>query len=271
MLAVATQAAPQRLDDPAAEAARIEVRSTVACVDRFLASSESDALVGYYSRITPMKDLLTDLSTGPPNSQEEISAKDKLYTCIDGVSRKDTAREGVDAYVGAALIDRGLERKLGAPSVDLSRLRQFSFNDILLGKLSEQSFRASMTAIGIPEQLEKSAIAYIALHKLKTVMADMAHGPLVPARRTAGEITDADYPRDARALKGGGDSVLTFEISASGTVERCEVLYTSGVEALDEAACKLVTERFRYEPARDDKGRPARQREMQTIEWRLKS
>ena len=45
-------------------------------------------------------------------------------------------------------------------------------------------------------------------------------------------------------------------IGANGRVTRCVVKISSGNQALDDTTCRLITQRFRYEPARGTDGRP---------------
>ena len=52
-------------------------------------------------------------------------------------------------------------------------------------------------------------------------------------------------------------------MTTGGRVEGCRVERSSGYQVLDTATCRLVTERFRFRPARDSAGR--------VIAWSLKT
>lgn len=83
-------------------------------------------------------------------------------------------------------------------------------------------------------------------------------------------VTSDDYP--ASALRDGlqGKSTLTFNINAEGKIEGCRVTGSSGSSVLDEAACRLVTRRGRYSPAKDQNGQPtAGGSKTLTFTWRL--
>jgi len=77
-------------------------------------------------------------------------------------------------------------------------------------------------------------------------------GLVSPAQRVAGALSDRDYPRDAG--RAGGTVGIAFTVRADGRVEGCRVLGSSGSARLDGLTCSLVTERFRYRPARDASG-----------------
>jgi len=77
-------------------------------------------------------------------------------------------------------------------------------------------------------------------------------GPAVPAQRVAGALSDRDYPRDAG--RAGGTVGIAFTVRSDGRVDGCRVLGSSGSARLDGLTCSLVTQRFRYRPARDASG-----------------
>lgn len=74
------------------------------------------------------------------------------------------------------------------------------------------------------------------------------------ARRIAGDISPRDYPRSARRARAEGMVGATVHVGADGRVTRCTVTVSSGNAALDETTCRLIRERFRYEPARNARG-----------------
>jgi len=75
------------------------------------------------------------------------------------------------------------------------------------------------------------------------------------ARLRSGTIVDADYPRAASRARAEGAVTVRFRIAPDGRVSGCRVTRSSGNGDLDEATCRLIEERFRYEPARDGAGR----------------
>lgn len=76
------------------------------------------------------------------------------------------------------------------------------------------------------------------------------------ARKIAGTLTNADYPRAARRAGAEGTVFVRFTVGADGRARHCIVTRTSGNADLDATTCHLVHTRFRFEPARDKDGRP---------------
>jgi protein TonB len=72
----------------------------------------------------------------------------------------------------------------------------------------------------------------------------------------AGEIRPSDYPRDALRQGIGGRVEFRFTVGPSGRVTNCAITRSSGSPELDSTTCRLVTERFRYRPSTDSRGRP---------------
>ncbi len=75
-----------------------------------------------------------------------------------------------------------------------------------------------------------------------------------PLRWKSGRIKDSDYPRAALAAGIGGTVHLRFTVGPKGRVTDCAVTRSSGNAALDETTCRLIRQRFRYEPSRDAQG-----------------
>ena len=71
-----------------------------------------------------------------------------------------------------------------------------------------------------------------------------------------GRITNSDYPRSASVAKQGGTVTTHFSVGTDGRVNKCRVVKSSGNAAIDAATCRLIEQRFRYEPARNRVGQP---------------
>jgi len=69
-------------------------------------------------------------------------------------------------------------------------------------------------------------------------------------------VTSDDYPAAAQREGAQGTSGLTFEVTPEGRIANCRVTSSSGNSLLDDTACKLVTRRGRYSPAKDENGNP---------------
>ena len=76
------------------------------------------------------------------------------------------------------------------------------------------------------------------------------------ARWISGGIRDSDYPRAAIEARRSGTVYVRFVVAPTGRVSSCTVTRSSGSRALDDTTCRLITQRFRYRPARDGAGKP---------------
>lgn len=81
-------------------------------------------------------------------------------------------------------------------------------------------------------------------------------GIAVRARRISGRITNADYPPSARAARQGGTVTTYFNVGEDGRASKCRVIKSSGNADIDAITCRLIEQRFRFEPARNKAGRP---------------
>jgi periplasmic protein TonB len=59
-------------------------------------------------------------------------------------------------------------------------------------------------------------------------------------------------------------------VGADGRVFDCEITRSSGSRELDETTCRLIQERFRYEPSRDPSGRPVPATIVQNHIWEVR-
>jgi TonB family protein len=78
-----------------------------------------------------------------------------------------------------------------------------------------------------------------------------------------------DYPSAARANEEQGTVEFELAISASGAVENCVIIQSSGSTSLDLATCNLVKRRARFNPATDSLGRPISAKSKDRLTWRL--
>ena len=75
-------------------------------------------------------------------------------------------------------------------------------------------------------------------------------------RWKSGSIDRRDYPRDASRAGVTGSVTATLDIAPDGRVTACTIVRSSGTPSLDATTCRLATQRFRFDPARDAAGNP---------------
>ncbi len=75
-----------------------------------------------------------------------------------------------------------------------------------------------------------------------------------PPRWLRGQIKDSDYPRGAGEVGIGRTITVRFNVEPDGKVSECTVIESSGNPILDDATCRSIERRYRYEPSRDAQG-----------------
>ncbi|OYY90161.1 MAG: energy transducer TonB [Sphingomonas sp. 28-66-16] len=82
-------------------------------------------------------------------------------------------------------------------------------------------------------------------------------------------ITTDDYPPSALREEKEGTTSITWTINTQGRVENCRVTGSSGSSDLDEAACRAITRRGRYTPAKDQDGNPIATSQSRRVVWKI--
>lgn len=94
-------------------------------------------------------------------------------------------------------------------------------------------------------------------------------GGYSPPRRIRGRISDRDYPAAVGEAGTGGTVSVIYTIEPDGRTTNCRVTRSSGNSALDATTCRLIEQRFRFEPSRDRNRRPVRSRMEQDHHWEV--
>ena len=91
----------------------------------------------------------------------------------------------------------------------------------------------------------------------------------VPRGNPGTWATTDDYP--SRALREEREGVTRFSVTvdARGRVSNCQVTGSSGHPDLDEAACRAITRRARFEPATDGNGDPTTGSYSNSVRWQI--
>jgi protein TonB len=84
-----------------------------------------------------------------------------------------------------------------------------------------------------------------------------------------GRIRDSDYPSEASRTGTQGSLTTRYVIGPTGRITDCTVIKSSGSAVLDETTCRLVMQRYRYEPARDAQGRRVSDTDVEEHSWVL--
>jgi TonB family protein len=93
--------------------------------------------------------------------------------------------------------------------------------------------------------------------------------PMIPATNPGSWATNDDYPAAAMRDEREGTSEFLLTIAPDGLPQRCEITTSSGHTDLDATTCRLLMERARFRPGRDEKGIPAGGTYFNRIRWQI--
>lgn len=89
------------------------------------------------------------------------------------------------------------------------------------------------------------------------------------AKGRGNTFSDDDFPDASRRAEEQGVTRVSYVIDATGKVSNCTVTQSSGSPRLDDATCKIIMRRFRFNPATRD-GEPVSETKSQPVRWQLK-
>lgn len=92
-------------------------------------------------------------------------------------------------------------------------------------------------------------------------------GEYTAPRWVRGSLRDSDYPRGLGEAGIQGTVAVRYVVNTDGRVSDCEVTGSSGSDILDDTTCRLIEQRFRFRPSRDDRGRPVRATIVENHSW----
>ena len=77
-----------------------------------------------------------------------------------------------------------------------------------------------------------------------------------PPIHRRGDFKDSDYPGGAGEAGVSGTVGVRYVVGVDGHASDCEVTRSSGNPELDSVTCRVIVERFRFDPSRDERGTP---------------
>lgn len=93
--------------------------------------------------------------------------------------------------------------------------------------------------------------------------------PAEPVSDPARWVGTVDYPANALREEREGTTAFKVVVIPQGRVIECAVTASSGSPDLDEATCRLVTQRAIFHPALDAKGKPTTGTYQNRVRWVL--
>jgi protein TonB len=90
-----------------------------------------------------------------------------------------------------------------------------------------------------------------------------------PRGRPQSWVTDNDYPSRAIREEEQGTTRFSVTVGTDGRVQNCQVTGSSGFADLDQAVCRLITSRARFNPAKDSEGNPMTGSWSSSFRWQI--
>jgi hypothetical protein len=90
-----------------------------------------------------------------------------------------------------------------------------------------------------------------------------------PEGKLQGLFRSEDYPEDAMTANQAGSTKFTLMIDEKGKVIDCVIDETSGVASIDGMGCQVITERAKFQPARDIQGTAVKGTYTARVNWAI--
>ena len=94
-------------------------------------------------------------------------------------------------------------------------------------------------------------------------------GPQAAKANLVAIFSDDDYPAEAIRHEEQGTVAYRLQINRRGRVAECSIVSSSGSDTLDDATCRIIEDRARFEPARDTAGKRIGDEYSGRIRWVL--
>ncbi len=102
-----------------------------------------------------------------------------------------------------------------------------------------------------------------------TIVAPNLAQDALPRGNAGNWITDADY-RSSWINRGySGVASFSLSINERGRVSDCSIIRSTGHDALDQATCRLLERRARFNPAKDSNGNAVAGTFDSSVNWRI--
>ena len=93
--------------------------------------------------------------------------------------------------------------------------------------------------------------------------------PVAPRAKNGEWVTDNDYQSTWIRRGWEGTAGFRLTIGKNGRVENCTITQSTGHTALDEATCRHVTRRARFDPAKDSQGDTVSGTFSSAVRWQI--
>ena len=96
------------------------------------------------------------------------------------------------------------------------------------------------------------------------------YGDESPPRQIRGRLRYSDSPSLVDGEGVSGTVSVRYTVTVDGRATNCRVERSSGSRELDTTTCRLIEQRFRFEPSRDWRGRPIQSQIVENHSWEVR-
>lgn len=125
----------------------------------------------------------------------------------------------------------------------------------------------AVTTVWLIEEYWRTVARWVGLPVVPTADRTKANAKL--QGNVAQFFSSDSYPDDARDQGEEGLVRAALSVGANGRVSGCRIAASSGHDSLDQATCRVVLQRVRFEPARDSEGRAISSPYPLAVRWQL--
>jgi TonB family protein len=88
-------------------------------------------------------------------------------------------------------------------------------------------------------------------------------------KKWADYVSPYDFPLPALAAAKGGETHVLIDIGVDGRASNCRIIRSSGRKDIDQTSCMVLTERARFEPARNSKSQAIAAPDYMAFRWEI--
>lgn len=147
-----------------------------------------------------------------------------------------------------------------------SQMQPFVYLLAMVGATVDAASAANQVAPPPPVPVSSEAT----LHNVVAVPAPYHQDRVPLPRDNPGKwVGPGDYPLKPLAENIEGVTHFTLEVNAQGLVSNCVITVSSGSSELDATTCEKITQRARFYPAKDRKGKPVAGSYSNSVRWQI--
>ena len=249
--------APLRVVEPSA-AWRVDYADSMCSLSRQFGDLKTGLILGF--RPAPLSDNFRVAVLIPDTAKKVSRGKAQLHVGVDPPVEAPFARGPVEIdNLNIAAIDATREQLIGLSKASTLRIAAGDIN-------VEFKLTGMAKALMALDACEQDLL--VAWGMDPKVVASLASYPTHRGGLISLFSTD-DYPREAVINREQGTTGVRIKVSKDGKVSDCQIIESSGSDAIDKQTCKVIENRARFRPARTKSGDAVDSIALQRVVWEM--